>query len=670
MWYTKSYRRHLLDMHIDDWNDEFLSEFSAEEYFENLKNENIQNVMLYFQSHVGLCYYPTKSGKIHNALKGREDTMKKLVERCRNHGITVTGYYSLIYNNWAHDHHAEWKMLNIDGTSERDAKIGRYGFCCPNNKEYREFVKEQILEMAEYVEVDGMFFDMPFWPHPCYCPSCRERWKQETGGELPKREDWNDPKWRLFMQKGREWMGEFVSFAADEMKKAAPNVSVEFNSAYAGLPDGDKGLAEEVLQTSDYAGGDLYGGIYNQSFICKFYKNATNHPPFEYMFSRCTPTLATHTATKSMDEMRSAVSLTAAHHGATLVIDAIDPIGTTDDRFYKNMGTIFKDEMQYEPYFEGEMAEDVGVYYSLRSKFNLHGEKYCNHEACVNTVKTMIMNHICCGVTGSYHPLEQYPVLIASGLTEEDQKDSQRIIEYVRGGGQLYLSGADAPVLLKEFFGAEIAGRTKEKIVYIAPKDGKEEIFDYFNAKYPMHFDGAAPLAEGILKEKVIAEITLPYTDQDEIRFASIHSNPPGKATEFPAMAVTDYGKGKVVWSALPIEEVDMYDYRRIFLNVIKNQFRLRNTVIAEAPKDVEITVFHQEKACLVNLVQLNEDYKARKIEKIRVSVLCREKPLRLLCIPEKREVRFEYRNEYVTFEVENLDIFAMYQLILNEADY
>ena len=37
MWFDKNYRRHLLDMHIDDWDERFLSEFSPKTYVENLK---------------------------------------------------------------------------------------------------------------------------------------------------------------------------------------------------------------------------------------------------------------------------------------------------------------------------------------------------------------------------------------------------------------------------------------------------------------------------------------------------------------------------------------------------------------------------------------------------------------------------------------------------------
>ena len=35
-WYKGVYRRNLVDMHINDWSEEFLSQFNAEEYYNNL----------------------------------------------------------------------------------------------------------------------------------------------------------------------------------------------------------------------------------------------------------------------------------------------------------------------------------------------------------------------------------------------------------------------------------------------------------------------------------------------------------------------------------------------------------------------------------------------------------------------------------------------------------
>lgn len=675
MWYENRYRRHLLDMHIDDWNEEFLSEFSENEYFENLKKANIESAMIYFQSHVGLCNYPTKSGKMHNGFVGKEDAIKNLVDMCRANGIAVTGYYSLIFNNWAHDTHPEWRMIDENGTSKREngkmkalecagENLWRAGLCCPNNEGYRTFVAEQIKEMAEFFDVDAMFYDMTFWPHFCYCDSCKERWAKEVGGELPEIEDWNDPKWLLHVEKRRQWMGEFAAFVTAETKKHNPEISVEDNVAYAALPDAKRGLAEEVLAASDFAGGDLYGDIYSHSFICKFYRNVTQNQPFENMVSRCYPTLANHTLTKADDVLTSAIMTTAAHHGATLFIDAIDPVGTMDARVYDKLGSIYKKHKDYEKYFEGDLIEDIGLYYSLRSKFNAHKEEYCNHDAVVNTVKSMIKNHTLCGVCGSFNSFDQYQIMIASELTDEDQKDYDRIAKYVKNGGQLYISGGDCTGLLSEFFGAEVVGRTQERKVYIAPNKKALSSFGLFNQDYPLPFDGTAPMVKGIDSDKVIATLTLPYTNQDTVKFASIHSDPPGISTEYPAVAVTDYGKGRVIWSALPIEEINHYRYSRALFGLIDSFFAFESTLKSDADVDVEITGFKTDNAVYVNAVLLNEEYKARKVGAFDVCIRCNSAPKAVWKLPEETEIPFEYNDGYVKFTVNNLKIFDMFKIL------
>jgi beta-galactosidase GanA len=124
------------------------------------------------------------------------------------------------------------------------------------------------------------------------------------------------------------------------------------------------------------------------------------------------------------------VYITAAHHGATLVIDAIDPVGTMDSRVYDKIGKVFETEEKYEPHFKGEMIEDIGLYASMKSKHSEHGG-YSNTDGCVCTAKTLIKNNILWGVTGGYHSLSGYKALIAPMLTEFDEYDNERLIKYV-----------------------------------------------------------------------------------------------------------------------------------------------------------------------------------------------------------------------------------------------
>lgn len=675
MWYQNSFRRHLCDMHIDDWDPTFLSKFDPKIYVQNLKRAHVQNAMLYFQSHVGLCYYPTQSGKMHHAFTGREDAMRRLVDLCHENGITVTGYYSLIYNTLEHDRHPEWRMVDENGYSRRERlgisadmeftdnlKAPRYGFCCPNNPAYRAFVKAQIEEMAAYFPtVEGMFYDMLFWPHPCYCDACRARWADEVGGEIPTVENWQDERWLLHMKKRREWMGEFAQWVTDLTKSLLPHVSVEHNVAKSALPDGTVSNCEEVVAACDYAGGDLYRDIYSQSFACKFYRSITKNQPFEYMFSRCAPKLSAHTQIKSVDIMRATVGLTTAHHGASLAIDAIDPIGTMDCRVYDRLGEIFGDLSSLEAHLTGKPIAEIGLYYSLKSKFNANGEPYTNYIGTTNTIRYLIEENLLCDVTGTFADFSKYPLIIASCLTDEDAEDNTRLFDYVQNGGTLYLSGGDCKKLLHTFFGAEITGRTTESVVYISPKAEISDAFGYFNADYPLHFDGTAPIAIGIDPSCVLATVTLPYTRQGIKEFASIHSNPPAFKTEIPAVATVRCGKGRVIWSALPLECGDLYDYKRIFLSLLRPY--LTCILTSDAPDDVEITAFETEHGILLHTVHLNTKEFARRIGSYSISIHTSKCPKSIRALPQDDCIPFVFQENTVTFTVHHDQILHTFEI-------
>ena len=676
MWYEKSFRRHLCDMHLDDWDPEFMSKFSPKEYFEHLKLENIQSVMIYAQSHVGLCYYPTKTGKMHNAFIGKEDQMKRLIDMCRDSGIHVVIYYSLTYNNWAHDNHPDWRMITKKGSSmfgDASAEHGifasnpifRYGLCCPNNMDYRDFTKEQIKEVTSYFNLDGMFYDMLFWVHPCYCDKCKARFLEETGHEIPMEEDYNNPVWLLFEEKRRDWMGEFAQFITKTTKEYAPEIAVYHNFATSVI-NRNKANAEGVNEACDFVGGDLYGNMYSHSFVCKFYRNITNNQPFEYMFSRCDPNLSTHTSIKSEDRFRSSVFSTAAHHGATLAIDAINVDGTTDRRVYERLGKIFREEEPYEKYFTGDMIEDVGVYYSLRSKFNAHGATYNTQTCSENAIQALIEHNIPCGVIGGWNDLSGYKIISASCLTEEDKYDYQRIIDYVKNGGKLYISGGDCHGLLKEFFGAEVERFTDESVVYISPNEKSNGAFEWFNEFSPMPYEVKAPVIKGFKKEDVIATLNIPHLLRESEKFASIHSNPPGHNTDIPAGLLTNYGKGKVLWMCLPIEDLRVAEqYRRIYTNLLTKLLDFEPSFKTTAPLDVEVVAFRDGENFTVSSVLLNEFDVARSVAPFTVSVKTDRKPKKLLQLPSETEVSFTYENGFTTYEVPSLGMFDMKKIVM-----
>ena len=678
MWYKNSYRRHLIDMHINDWSDEFLSQFNPSDYLLALKKAKIQNAMIYLQSHVGLCYFPTKIGVMHKAFVGKEDTIKTLIDLCHKEGISVTTYYSLNYNTVEHDRHKDWRMVNENGYSRRDGGItndsqnknllfastkdARYGLCCPNNHDYRDFTFKQIDEMLVYTgKIEGVFFDMPFWAHTCYCEHCRKRFKAETGFEMPTVYDFSDTKYQLLMQKKAEWMAEWTQAVTDYVKAISPDLSVEHNFATAIAGDTNSGIAEGVCASSDFVGGDLYGGILPHSFSCKFFKNITKNMPFDYMFTRCKPGLTSHTLIKTDDEIRTEIFMNVAHNGATLVIDAIDPVGTMDLRVYDKLGNIIAEEIPYEKYLDGKMVEDVGLYFSLMSKFNPHGESFNNKSALIAVSDNFIKNKIPFGVTGNFCDLDGYKLLVMPLFTSLE-KDNERILNYVKNGGNLYLSGVENPELLFALTGLKNISRTVENNVYLAPTidDG----FMYFNKKYPLPFDGTAPIVFATKDVEVLATLTLPYTKPDDINFASIHSNPPGIATDHPIIIKTKYGKGNVIWSGVPIEAVNMYEYNVIFNNLLASIMPdYAPSFKSNAPDSVEITLFKDDLGFRLNAINVLEVPFSRIGPDFTVSVKTGKEPKKVALLPSETAVPFEFNDGYTTFTVKNFKIFEMFRI-------
>ena len=177
-------------------------------------------------------------------------------------------------------------------------------------------------------------------------------------------------------------------------------------------------------------------------------------------------------------------------------------------------------------------------------------------------------------------------------------------------------------------------------------------------------FSGTAPITQGFSTEDVVATITLPYTNQSTSKFASIHSNPPGIKTEIPAMLMKNIGKGTVIWSALPIEGIALYDYRRILKSVITDIFGVDLTVKSDAPTDVELTLFDDNGDYLVSAVQFNDEYEARRVADFSIKIKLEKAPKKLLYLPSEECYPFEYDGEYISFNVKSPSILEMYKIV------
>lgn len=695
-WYRNYRRRTLLDDHINDWNPEFMRDFSAEQYVAMIQKMDANAVMINVQTHTGLCFWPTKSGQMHGAFSDRPDEFKKLFHLLQENGIKIIAYYSLVYNNWAYDKHISWRQVNPYGITSRQTG-GRYGLCCPNNQEYREFTKAQIKEIFAYFpKFDGVFFDMPFWPMVCHCNSCKQRYADEIGGELPFEIDWKAEKWLRFQQKREEWMGEFAQFATNLVKEIDPECSVEHQYGNSFIDFWRRGVSENIANASDYIGTDLAGGVSTQSFACKAWYHLTKNQPFQYMQL---PETQNRTTLKTREQLLRFLMMVYGHHGAALIIDDLKPQGKLDQRVYQRVGEIYREVEKYEPYLNtGELVADVYVLFNMEAKYNPENspvplrskeaeDRYVPYvEGIINAVNILEEEHIPVGVItcGNIKQIHKGKVLVVSDLPRIQETALQEIDAYVSDGGTLYISGISAPQLIQKYFGLYPVRKGEDTITYLSPVSDRSEIFGEYDTEHPMMIPKGLTIYAGECKGEVLATATLPYNspttmgmfgendgsiflaDEDkERRFVSIHENHPAKRTDYPLLAEATYQKGRIIWSAFPLEQWKEYPYDQLFASLIRRLGKDSFAFSADAPAKAQCILFRDTKTNrdLMTVVNKEDSRKLLPLVDLTIKIRSDRKPTAIWNITEGKAEEILYQDGNVVLKLPRLEVGVMFEI-------
>jgi len=291
--FEKSYRRFNVDSHIPDWNETFYSKFDPEDYVDTISLAAVDTAWVWANSHVGDCFYPTRTGHMHERLDGR-DVFAEIIELYHQRRIQAVVYYSLISNKWAWQNHPDWRAIRASGKSYGDNS--RYSNCCPNSP-YRDFVFRQLEEICGNYDFEGIWFDMTSWPGVCYCQYCAQRFSDETGRELPKIIDWYHPTWVAFQEKREEWILGFASEITHQIKRLRPHVAVwHQNSPF--MDDWRDGVSFDLADCADYCSADFYLDTLPEiSFVCKLLNAISKNKPAEFL-TTCHLDLTDHTTIK------------------------------------------------------------------------------------------------------------------------------------------------------------------------------------------------------------------------------------------------------------------------------------------------------------------------------------------------------------------------------------
>jgi putative glycosyl hydrolase-like family 6 (GHL6) protein len=649
--YQRGWRRMLVDMEVPGFDVGFLRDFDPIAKADLYARADLASVMFSCKALTGLCFWPTDVGEAHPGIGGRDvvgETAAALAER----GIAACAYYSVIYDNWAYEHHPDWRFDPVYArSSPTPSPSDRHGLCCPNNPGYRDFIAAQIADLYGRYDFECAFCDMSFWPGVCGCAHCRDRLRAEEGIELPETVDWTDPAWCAFQAARERWITDFQSLVTDSMREARPGIAVYHNFASAPY-DWTLGVPFKVTEQSDFLGGDLYGDALEQLVLTKLMSNLSRSRPVEYM-TFATTSAYEHVQLKPLDHMRSQVLGASSQGSAFMFIDAVDPVGTANPRVYDRVREAFESARPFEPWLGGEPIEDVAVYFSSESKMD-HGENgsslaelefqpgpYPHLQAVRGACRILQRAHLAFGVITrrQLDDLDRYRVLVLPNVSRMDGDEVAAIRAYVGRGGRVYASGYTSLVetsgvrhddfMLADVFGVHLDSEELGRVMFVRPAtDRMRKLFDPQRHLTATPLPGA--LEGGLLRvrldrgTRLLATLSLPYGHPamghvDARNWGSIHASPPWDDTDVPVLVDRRHGDGRAVYSSLDIEREESDASDRLFAWLIGDLLGKEASVTCNTHSGVWVTAFRGPEEGTIRITLLNSPQSAVPSAKLRL---------------------------------------------------
>jgi len=223
---------------------------------------------------------------------------------------------------------------------------------------------------------------------------------------------------------------------------------------------------------------------------------------------------------------------------------------------------------------------------------------------------------------------------------------------------------------LSEILGVTYMEETSEKFTYVTPTAEGKALLPGVTKEYPLSIPDSQIKAEFLSKEGVMATIALPYTKPDDpSKFASIHSNPPGIYTDYPAIVCKKFGRGRIIWSSASIETyaIRYIKHRSVFAHIIKSLAQKPFSFEANAPECVEIIQFHKlnEKRYLINIVNFQSEIGLPNIPVYNILLRLKIEglPIRVISLPDEVSIPFEHKEGYVYIKIPVVQTFRMLTL-------
>jgi len=599
-------------MQLCDDQPDVLSEYDASSIVDVLSKAGTEVLTVWFKDHWGNAYYPTKVGKMHAFLRGR-DLDGEIVRVCKGKGISVIAYYSVGVDAYIGRSHPEWVAVNFEGKKEE----GTWVQICLNSP-YRDYVMNQLKEIASWYDVDGFWLDMLFygsyghhWAMNCYCQYCQDKYQRDMGKEIPTDMKRTNKEFQQWLRWRRNVWLEFLSEVRDLLKRIRPQTMITgnyFGHTYVGWVFGYSWKQSEYF---DYLSAEAYHGNHGQlavSLVPSFLKARSNNKAFEVLITRYTRLW--DWGFKSLEQLMCEAMTIIGHGGAVAVDDHLHPRGYLSPTVYRRIKNVFDriDEVR-EFAVNLEPIRYAALVYSEDTKDIYAGNDLEEYASSFHgAFKALLEGHIPLDIlyVDQLKPeiVSRYKVLVLPNLAIMQNDTADMIDSYFRRGGGI-VATYETSLYTEELeirdnyrinsLGARYHGRIPYRHTFLQFKE-EDPIIIGIERDFPIATKESSLKATAL--GRGIGEIVYPMMEYEADRYPySRHIThppypPPGPESEYPAVIVNDR-EGRSVYFPQKIDTSYAYYSTRDCAKLLRNAVSWAGgppPIFVNAPTCVEAT--------------------------------------------------------------------------------
>lgn len=578
-WHTKVFFGLHYDLHAGAEDTVLGAELTPEHLREELLKVRPDWVQCDCKGHPGYTSWPTETGSaspgiVRDALRIHRDVTREL-------GIPLVMHYSGVWDSRAVELHPDWARIGPNG--ERGA--GNVMGTCNLGPYTDELMIPQMIELIEKYDVDGFWVDGENWAtYPCYCERCRAAFEAETGIKEPPKAA-TEPDWALWAAFHRRLFEEHVRKYAEAVHEVKPTCQVCSNWMYTvAEPD-------EIKAPIDYQSGDFtpaWGPSWAEIESRFMDSRGLSWDLMAWGFG--SPGQGSYTFKPAAHLCQEAACVIALG-GALSIYDQPQRTGHLTGWHQDTLAEVARFCRARQPWCQGtEAVHEAAVLHCSAHFYHESAETLMAvwsgaHHAALGAMQALLDNQVQTEVLNEWaleERLADFKLVVIGEQTRVPASLKEKLLDWVKGGGKLLLSGPNIADDFTELAGVQPAGEITDGGHFLA--QGKEAT-PLWGKWRPVQLAGAEQVA--------------PFLSQQQ---------PGYNATQHPAVTLNRLGEGLVL--ALhsdffkPYSQTHYPRSRKLvadWLAVLAPEFQLA----LEAPPWIHPSLRSQEGRLLVHLVNL-----------------------------------------------------------------